>query len=77
VKAVPVTTSPAKHLLPSPDARWSAQRKASVVAAVARGEISLDQACTRYLLTMEEFTAWQRAANDSGLKGLMARRPRA
>jgi hypothetical protein len=73
-----MTASPARLRvnLPPQIVRWSAQRKAGVVAAVARGEIGLDQACLRYGLTLEEFTAWQRAANNSGLKGLMARRPR-
>jgi hypothetical protein len=47
--------------LPEPGtARWVVRRKAQVVAAVRGGLLSLDDACSRYMLTVEEFLAWQR-----------------
>lgn len=57
--------------LPLPDTkRWVARRKAEVLAAVRGGLLSIDEACERYDLTVEEFAAWQRAFERSGLPGL-------
>ena len=50
--------------------RWVIRRKAEVVAAVAGGLLSVDEACERYSLSIEEFTSWQRAVNRSGMPGL-------
>ena len=50
--------------------RWTARRKAEVVAAVKGGLLSITQACTRYDLTLEEFAEWERAVERSGLPGL-------
>ena len=51
-----------KDDLPPPNTRrWVIRRKAEVVAAVHGGLLSLDDACKRYALTVEEFAAWQRA----------------
>jgi len=52
--------------------RWVPRRKAQVVAAVRGGLISLDEACTRYALTVEEFLSWQTAVRQFGLDGLRA-----
>ena len=42
--------------LPPPNTkRWVIRRKAEVVAAVRGGLLSLDEACRRYTLTVEEF----------------------
>ena len=42
--------------LPPPSTRrWVIRRKAEVVAAVRGGLLSLDDACKRYTLTVEEF----------------------
>ncbi len=42
--------------LPPPNLkRWIARRKAELVAAVRAGLIDLDDACTRYGITTEEF----------------------
>lgn len=54
--------------------RWVARRKAEVVAAVAGGLLSVDEACTRYSLTLQEFTGWQRAVDRSGMPGLRVTR---
>ena len=61
--------------LPSPKTRrWVARRKASVVAAVRSGLISLDEACLRYTLSVEEYLSWERAIERHGLAGLRVTR---
>jgi hypothetical protein len=61
--------------LPAPDtSRWVVRRKAEVVAAVNGGMLSLEEACKRYQLTLEEFASWQRAVERSGLPGLRVTR---
>ena len=52
--------------------RWVARRKALVVAAVRAGALSLDDACRRYGLTVEEFLGWQNSIERHGLAGLRA-----
>jgi hypothetical protein len=59
--------------LPTPDIkRWVPRRKAEVVAAVRGGLITLEEACTRYALTVEEFVSWEYAISRFGLEGLRA-----
>jgi len=59
--------------LPEPRTkRWVPRRKAQVVAAVQGGVLTLDEACLRYALTVEEFLSWQRAIDKFGLAGLRA-----
>ena len=61
--------------LPPPDTkRWVARRKAVVVNAVRSGAISLEEACRRYELSVEEFAAWQRAIEAHGVAGLRVTR---
>ena len=61
--------------LPRPSTtRWVIRRKAEVVAAVAGGLLTVDEACERYGLTIEEFTGWQRAVDRSGMPGLRVTR---
>ena len=61
--------------LPRPDTkRWVIRRKAEVVAAVRGGLLSLEDACDRYKLTVEEFLGWQHAIDRHGLAGLRATR---
>jgi hypothetical protein len=61
--------------LPDPNTkRWVARKKAVVVAAVRGGLLSLDDARTRYALTVEEYCAWERAIENFGLPGLQATR---
>jgi len=52
--------------------RWHARRKADVVAAVAGGLLTVDAACARYELTLEEYASWQRGVERDGLRGLRA-----
>ena len=61
--------------LPPPDTkRWVIRRKAEVVAAVRSGLISLDEACRRYTLSIEEFLTWQRLIDSHGPAGLRVTR---
>jgi hypothetical protein len=61
--------------LPSPTTRrWVIRRKAKVVAAVRGGLLSLDEACRRYHLSVEEFLSWQRMIERHGLPGLRVTR---
>jgi len=61
--------------LPPPDTRrWVVRRKAEVVAAVGGGLLTIDEACRRYDLTLEEFASWQRAVERSGMPGLRVTR---
>ena len=61
--------------LPPPDTkRWVARRKAVVVDAVRSGAISLEEACRRYELSVEEFLGWQRAIESHGVAGLRVTR---
>jgi Protein of unknown function (DUF1153) len=62
-------------ILPPVDTkRWVVRRKAVVVDAVRRGAISLEEACRRYRLSVEEFQAWQRAIEAHGVAGLRVTR---
>ena len=54
--------------------RWVMQRKAIVVAAVRGGLITLDEACSRYRLTVDEFLSWQHLIDRHGLAGLRSTR---
>ena len=61
--------------LPVPNTkRWVARRKAMVVNGVLSGAISLEEACRRYQLSVEEFRTWQRAIEAHGVPGLRATR---
>ena len=61
-------------LPPRTTKRWVIRRKAEVVAAVRGGLLTLEEACDRYQLTMEEFLGWQKAIDQHGLPGLRATR---
>jgi hypothetical protein len=61
--------------LPPPETkRWVIRRKAAVVTAVRRGVLTLEDACKRYRLSVEEFTSWQRLIERHGLPGLRTTR---
>ena len=57
-----------------PTIRWTARRKAEVLAAVRSGKITMEETMRRYQLTEEEFLVWQRAFETRGLAGLKATR---
>ncbi|MGQ0741240.1 MAG: CtrA inhibitor SciP [Alphaproteobacteria bacterium] len=57
--------------LPPPGtSRWVPRKKAAVVAAVNGGLITLEEACARYEMTVEEFLSWERAYSHHGVSGL-------
>ena len=61
--------------LPSENTRrWVARRKAMVVTAVRSGLITLEDACRRYTLSVEEYLSWERAIEKYGLPGLRVTR---
>ena len=57
-------------LSPARPRRWVPHRKAEVVAAVQGGYLSIEQACARYDLSVEEYLLWQRGVTLLGLAGL-------
>jgi hypothetical protein len=61
--------------LPPPGTkRWVIRRKAEVVAAVGGGLLSLERACSRYTLSVDEFLVWQRSIDRHGFAGLRTTR---
>ena len=61
--------------LPDPNTkRWVVRRKAQVVVAVRGGLLSLEEACSRYRLTVDEFLSWQSSMDQHGLAGLRTTR---
>ena len=59
---------------PGDTVRWSPHRKASVVNGGRSGAISLDEACRRYQLAGDEFSAWQAALETHGIGALRVTR---
>lgn len=61
--------------LPPPGTkRWVIRRKAEVVAGVRAGLITLEEACERYTLSVEEFLSWQKLIDRHGMRGLRVTR---
>jgi transposase-like protein len=60
--------------LPKPGQRWSASRKASLVETVRLRRLTLDEACRRFELSVEEFKAWEAALDRYGVAGLRSTR---
>ena len=64
-----------QDLLPSSDTvRWVPSRKAAVLNAIRDGRIGLEEACTRWRLSIEEIQLWQRAMDKVGQPGLRVTR---
>ena len=63
--------------LPAPGTkRWVIRRKAEILAAVRGGLLSLEEACSRYTLTVDELLSWQKSFDQQGLGGLRTTRKR-
>jgi Protein of unknown function (DUF1153) len=62
--------------LPAPGTtkRWVIGRKAQVVTAVRGGLLSLDEACSSYSLSVDEFLSWQSLIGQHGIAGLRSTR---
>jgi len=54
--------------------RWVIRRKAEVVAAVRGGILSLELACHRYMLSLEEYLSWQDSIDSYGFAALRVTR---
>ncbi len=63
-----------QDLPPANTKRWVARRKAQVVAGVRAGLITLEDACARYTLTVEEFLSWADIVDRHGIRGLRVTR---
>ena len=68
-----VTTSGASGRI-AVDAMGGDLGPAEVVAAVRGGLISLEEACARYTLTVDEFLSWQSSIDEHGIAGLRTTR---
>lgn len=61
--------------LPPPGVtRWVIRRKAQVVEAVQAGMLTVEEVCSRYSVSLEEFRSWQRSFERHGLYGLRTTR---
>ena len=58
--------------LPPLHTRWVMRRKADLLAALRGGLITMDEACRRYCLSVDEVASWQAAMDRFGLNGLRA-----
>ena len=50
--------------------RWIPRRKAALVLGVRAGLLTVEEACTRYDLTREEYLSWEAAVDQHGVGGL-------
>jgi uncharacterized protein DUF1153 len=55
---------------PPPPKRWVPSRKAEILAAVRNGALTLEDACKRYTMSVEEFLEWKQNVEDYGLASL-------
>ena len=63
-------SAPRIRLPPANPKHWVPTHKAAVVNAVNTGVLTLDEACQRYGLTVEEFRSWQHGLKRQGMAGL-------
>jgi hypothetical protein len=61
-------------LPPAETQRWSCRRKAAVVVAIRAGVLSPQEACQRYMLSLEELAAWEATLDQNGIPGLRVTR---
>ena len=54
--------------------RWTAARKAAVIKGVRQGLLTIEEACERYNLTIDEYRAWERDFDSHGEPGLRSTR---
>ena len=60
--------------LPNPRQRWTVRRKASVVGADRGGWVPIEEICTLYNISVDEFLAWERHLDRYGVPGLRSMR---
>ena len=61
-------------LPPLDTVRWLPKRKAALVRALQAGLLTIDEACARYSLSIDELAAWQRELARDGQGGLRVSR---
>jgi len=61
-------------LPPAETQRWPCRRKAAVVVAIRAGVLSPQEACQRYMLSLEELAAWEATLDQNGIPGLRVTR---
>ncbi|WP_418884992.1 DUF1153 domain-containing protein [Aurantimonas endophytica] len=54
--------------------RWTPRRKAQIIDAVARGDLSVETAWDRYRISRDEFLEWEKLDGRFGLPGLQTTR---
>ncbi len=59
-----------RQSLPTLSERWTARRKADVVAAIQGGLLTVEEACQRYRMSIEELASWMRTEERLGVRGL-------
>ena len=69
--ANPVDLVPA---LPRPRQRWTVRRKAAVIGAVRGGYVPIEEVCSLYNISVDEFLAWERDMDRNGIPGLRTTR---
>ncbi|MEJ5977932.1 DUF1153 domain-containing protein [Novosphingobium sp. PS1R-30] len=57
-------------LPPCDTVRWTARRKAEIIAAVEAQLVTAEDACNWYGLSAEELDEWRRATERDGVAGL-------
>ena len=72
VEAIDVSDQGAE--LPSVGQRWTARRKAAVIAGVRAGWLPVEDACQLYTLSVDELLAWERDIDRNGVPGLRVTR---
>jgi len=60
--------------LPSIGQRWTARRKAAVIAGVRAGWLPVEDVFQLYKLSVDELLAWERDINRNGVPGLRVTR---
>ena len=60
--------------LPSPQQRWTVQRKAAVIEAVRGCWMPIEEACSLYNISVDEFLNWERDIDRNGIPGLRSTR---
>lgn len=50
--------------------RWVTRRKVQLLAAIRGGVLTVEEACERYRLTVDELSEWQAALDKHGTRGL-------
>jgi hypothetical protein len=60
--------------LPPAPRRWTVRRKADLVKAVRNGSFAIEEICTHYQISADEFLAWERDFDRHGMPGLRVTR---